>query len=155
MLTPGSQAPDFSLVGVDPEGSEQEYRLSELLRDGKHVVLYFYPRDLTPGCTNEACDFRDLAPQFRDRAVILGVSPDPVASHQKFVTRHQLNFSLLSDPTLQVLTAYGAWGEKKLSGKTHVGVIRSTYVIAPDGTIRQAHRHVKVKGHAQAILQSL
>ncbi|HEY9856877.1 MAG TPA: peroxiredoxin [Stenomitos sp.] len=155
MLTPGSQAPDFALRGVDPTGAEQEFRLSELLKDGKHVVLYFYPKDSTPGCTNEACDFRDLSPDFQDQAVVVGVSPDSVASHVKFQTRHQLNFSLLSDPMHQVLTAYGAWGEKKLYGKTHVGVIRSTYVIAPDGTIRQAHRNVKVKGHAQAVLQQL
>lgn len=155
MLTLGTQAPDFALQGIDPKGVEQEVRLTDLLKDGKHVVLYFYPKDHTPGCTNEACDFRDLSPAYADRAVVVGVSPDPVTSHQKFLAKHQLNFYLLSDPMHQVLTAYGAWGEKKLYGKTHVGVLRSTFVIAPDGTIRQVHRQVKVKGHAQAVLESL
>lgn len=155
MLTPGSQAPDFSLFGMDPTGIEQEFRLSELLERGKPIVLYFYPKDSTPGCTTEACDFRDLSNEFKDRALVLGVSPDSLASHHKFQVKHQLNFPLLSDPQHQVLEAYGAWGEKTLSGKTRMGVLRSTFVIAPDGTLQQAHRQVKVQGHAQAIFQSL
>ena len=155
MLEPGSVAPDFCLKGIDAQGHETEFRLSELLKAQKPIVLYTYPKDNTPGCTTEACDFRDHLPSVADRAIVLGLSPDSLESHRKFQAKHGLPFPLLSDPSREVLAAYGAWGEKKLYGKVSMGVIRSTFVIRPDGTIAQAHRNVKVAGHAQSVLSGL
>jgi peroxiredoxin Q/BCP len=152
MLETGTQAPDFTLTGVTASGEERSYHLQELLADGKPVILYFYPKDDTPGCTTEACDFRDRWPAKQDGAHVLGVSADSLTSHRKFQTKHGLNFPLLSDPDHQVMEAYGAWGEKTLYGKKSVGVIRSTFVIAPDMTVRKAFRHVKVAGHAEKVL---
>ncbi|MNK89100.1 putative peroxiredoxin [compost metagenome] len=155
MIEPGSLAPDFRLKGIDAQGNESEYQLSELLKAGKPVVVFAYPRDNTPGCTTEACDFRDRASAFDDRAIVLGVSADSLESHRKFQTKHGLNFPLLSDPDKQMLSAYGAWGEKKLYGKVSLGIIRSTFVIHPDGTLAKAYRNVKVNGHAEKVLGEL
>lgn len=143
---PGTPAPDFCLPADD--GSEV---CLKALR-GKHVVLYFYPRDLTPGCTMEACAFRDLqVPMAAAGYVILGVSPDSVASHQRFVEKKNLNFRLLSDPDHRVMEAYGAWGKTKLLGVGYTGVIRSTVLIDPDGRIKKVYPKVKAKSHPAAL----
>lgn len=155
MIVPGSAAPDFTLAGIDAQGQEQTYRLSELLEAGKPIILYTYPRDNTPGCTTEACDFRDRLPALDGRALVLGVSPDSLESHRKFQAKHGLAFPLLSDPEKTFMNAYGAWGEKKLYGKSSMGVIRSTFVIRPDGAFAKIFRNVKVKGHADAVLEAL
>ena len=149
-LSVGDRAPAFELVGDDG----QTHRLSDFA--GRTVVLYFYPKDNTPGCTQEACDFRDSHAAFAHKgAVILGVSPDTAASHQKFKAKHSLPFTLLADPGATVAARYGAWGEKNMYGKKMMGIIRSTFVIAPDGTLRSILRKVSVKGHADALLTAL
>ncbi|MEK6970712.1 MAG: thioredoxin-dependent thiol peroxidase, partial [archaeon] len=132
----------------------KEVRLSDF--KGKKVVLYFYPRDDTPGCTKEACEFRDAKAQFtRKGAVVLGVSKDDEASHQKFVKKYDLNFTLLSDPDHAVIGKYGAWAEKSLYGKKFMGIVRSTFVIDEDGTILKAFPKVSPEGHAKEILDVL
>jgi len=125
-------------------------------RGDRWVVLYFYPRDNTSGCTAEACDFRDQWVEFdRVGATVLGVSPDSIASHQAFAERHQLPFPLLSDPDKTALQAYGVWKEKSLYGRKFMGVERSTFLISPEGKIVQAWRKVKVPGHVAAVLKTL
>jgi peroxiredoxin Q/BCP len=148
--SPGQAAPDFHL----PDQSGQDVRLSQLR--GQHVVLYFYPRDNTPGCTQEACDFRDEHSALRAAgAVVLGVSPDTAASHQKFITKFSLPFPLLVDEGHAVADAYGVWGEKTLAGRKYMGLIRSTFLIDPQGRVARAWPKVKVAGHVQEILQAL
>ena len=128
MVEEGQPAPDFTLESDDGE----QVTLSQLR--GKPVVLYFYPRDDTPGCTAQACGFRDDWEEYQRRgAVVLGVSPDDVDSHVRFRQKYELPFTLLADPDHRVADLYGAWGEKKLYGKTYIGVIRSTFVIDPEG----------------------
>lgn len=129
-LVSGVKAPDFTLPGSDDkEHSLGAYR-------GQNVVLYFYPRDDTPGCTKEACSFRDLYPSLQNKnTVVFGVSKDSLASHHTFVEKYELPFVLLSDPGLDVIKAYGAWGEKNRYGKTVLGILRSTVIISPDGTV--------------------
>lgn len=146
----GDKAPNFSLPNQDnAEISLQDFR-------GSWVVLYFYPKDKTPGCTQEACDFRDnLANLSGLNAVVLGVSPDSVKTHQSFIDKESLNFTLLSDTDKKTLKAYGAWGLKKLYGKEYKGVIRSTFVIDPQGKIAFLWKNVKVKGHIDAIKEKL
>lgn len=146
----GDKAPNFSLPNQDnAEISLQDFR-------GSWVVLYFYPKDKTPGCTQEACDFRDnLANLSGLNAVVLGVSPDSVKTHQSFIDKESLNFTLLGDTDKKVLKAYGAWGLKKLYGKEYEGVIRSTFVIDPQGKIAFLWKNVKVKGHIDAIKEKL
>jgi peroxiredoxin Q/BCP len=147
MLKDGDRAPDFDLA---TDGGER-IRLSELR--GERVVLYFYPKDDTSGCTKEACGFRDSMAAFRDRAIrVLGVSPDDVASHDRFRDKYDLNFPLLSDPDHAVAEAYGAWGTKKMYGREYEGVIRSTFVIGPDGVIEKVYPKVKPAEHAEQIL---
>jgi len=132
MLEPGSTPPAFILQGADGNAVS----LAGLA--GKHVVLYFYPADDTPGCTKEACGFRDAWDELRELgAVVLGVSADDAESHRNFASKYRLPFPLLSDPDHQVMRAYGAWGEKTLYGKKMVGVIRSTVWIGPDGRVRR------------------
>ena len=130
MIEEGKKAPAFTLQGSDgKEHSLEDYA-------GKTVVLYFYPRDNTPGCTKEACGFRDLNKELADlNAVVLGVSKDSLAAHDKFIDKFDLPFVLLSDPETKMMRAYGAWAEKKLRGKVGMGCIRSTAVIGPDGTV--------------------
>jgi peroxiredoxin Q/BCP len=147
-LVKGSPAPDFSL----PSHDGKTIHLSDLR--GQFVVLYFYPKDATPGCTTEACDFRDLWPSFGN-AVVLGVSPDSLSSHEKFAAKYNLPFPLLSDAEAGVAKQYGAYGEKVLYGKKTVGMIRSTFVIGPDGTLAAVFRSVKVAGHAEKVRQTL
>ena len=150
MLEAGQQAPDFDLATGDGE----RVKLSELR--GKPVVLYFYPKDDTPGCTAEACQFRDAYGEFRARgAEILGVSPDDEASHAKFAEKFSLPFPLLADPDHAVAEAYDVWREKKNYGKTYMGILRSTFVIGADGTIEQAMYGVKADGHPERVLQAL
>jgi peroxiredoxin Q/BCP len=154
MLKEGSKAPAFKLAGVDEAGTEREFSLKEY--EGRTVVLYFYPRDNTPGCTREACDFRDnIGRATGAGAVVLGVSPDKVATHQKFRDKQGLNFPLLSDPERSVAEVYGAYGEKKLYGKVSMGIIRSTFVIGPDGKIKKAWSKVKVAGHVDEVLEAI
>jgi peroxiredoxin Q/BCP len=146
-LSPGDKAPDFTLLDAD----EQKRTLREFR--GRNVVLYFYPAALTPGCTKQACDFRDnLAGLNRAEIAVLGISPDQPAKLAKFRDKEGLTFPLLSDPDHAVLEAYGAYGEKKLYGKTTVGVIRSTFVIDADGKIAKAMYAVKATGHVARLL---
>lgn len=146
----GDRAPDFCLPSADGE--------EVCLRDfrGKWVVLYFYPRDNTPGCTREALDFTDKIGDFeRLNAVIIGVSKDSVQSHRRFIERHGLKVILLSDPEHKVIEAYGAWGKKKRYGREYYGTIRSTFIIDPDGYVRKAWFNVRVKGHVEEVLNFL
>jgi thioredoxin-dependent peroxiredoxin len=150
----GDQAPDFSLEGIDGDAKEVVVRLSELR--GRPVVLYFYPKDDTPGCTTQACDIRDEWPAFRQAgAVVLGVSPDDTASHRAFAAKYGLPFTLLSDPDHQVAESYGVWAEKSMFGRRVWGIDRSTFVIDEQGTIRAALRGVKAKEHAGQVLEAL
>jgi thioredoxin-dependent peroxiredoxin len=147
-LEAGRPAPAFSLQADD--GST--VGLADLA--GTTVVLYFYPKDDTTGCTAEACEFRDLQPDYAAAgARVLGVSPDPLASHAKFRDKHGLGFTLLSDPDHEVAEAYGVWVEKSRYGRTYMGVERSTFVIGPDGTLEQALYKVKPEGHAASVLE--
>lgn len=147
MLKPGDKAPDFTLTS--DEGKEVS------LKDfkGKRVLLYFYPKASTPGCTVEACEFRDLQPKFaKADTVVLGVSADPVKALQTFKTKQKLNFTLLSDPTHKMLESYGVWRMKKFMGRSFKGIVRSSYLIGPTGKIEEVWDEVKAKGHAAEAL---
>ena len=150
MVEEGSQAPDFELKSDTGE----TLKLSQFR--GRPVVLYFYPRDDTPGCTKEACAFRDSYDEYLARdAVILGVSRDGEESHRKFKQKYDLPFTLLSDPDHEVAEAYGVWAEKSMYGRKSMGIVRSTFVIAADGTIARAMRGIKVPGHSDKVLEAL
>jgi peroxiredoxin Q/BCP len=150
MIKEGKTAPDFTL----PSSTGGEVTLSDLR--GKAVVLYFYPRDNTPGCTREACAFRDALGRIKRRgAVVLGVSPDSLSAHEKFKTQHGLNFPLLSDTEKEVAKKYGAFGEKVMYGRKVKGMIRSTFVIDADGIVRKVFPRVKVDGHDEQVLEAL
>jgi peroxiredoxin Q/BCP len=150
MLTEGTLAPGFTL----PSDGGGEITLSDYR--GKKVVLYFYPKDNTSGCTTEACNFRDDHSEIiAAGAVVLGVSPDTVKSHDKFKLKFELPFALLSDPDHRVAEMYGAWGEKKMYGNTYMGIIRSTFVIDEEGRIIKVFPKVKVKNHSQEVLAVL
>ena len=150
MLEVGTKAPDFQLM--NQEGKEvtlSEYR-------GKKVILYFYPRDNTPGCTTQACGFAELYPQIQEKgAIVLGVSKDSVASHQKFKKKYQLPFTLISDPDLQAIQAYDVWKEKNMYGKKVMGVVRTTYLIDEDGVIIKAFDKVKAANNPQQMLDEI
>jgi len=149
-LAPGDPAPDFTL----PDADGHPVSLSSFR--GQRVIVYFYPAALTPGCTKEACDFRDNLSDLNAQSVaVLGISPDQPSKLAKFRDKEGLNFPLLSDPDHAVLEAYGAYGEKVLYGKKTVGVIRSTFVIGPDGTIEQAMYGVKATGHVARLLAGI
>ncbi|NOZ60798.1 MAG: thioredoxin-dependent thiol peroxidase [Calditrichaeota bacterium] len=151
MLEVGAKAPDFTLMS--DEG--KEVSLSDFLGK-KDIVLYFYPKDNTSGCTKEACSFRDNLPQIEAKdAIVIGVSPDSVKSHQNFIAKHNLNFTLLSDPEHKVAAAYGAWGEKKNYGRVYEGIIRSTFIIGKDGTIKKVFKKVKTAIHGEEVLEVL
>ena len=147
----GKAAPTFTLV--DAQGNKVAL---EDLR-GKNVIVYFYPKDDTPGCTKEACGFRDLWADVQALdAVVLGISPDDAATHQKFAAKYGLPFTLLSDPDHEVMTQYGAYGEKVMYGKTTMGVIRSTVWVGPDGKVRKHWRRVaKAEAHPAQVLEAL
>jgi thioredoxin-dependent peroxiredoxin len=149
-LAPGDEAPDFELADADGK----QVRLSSLR--GQRVIVYFYPAAMTPGCTKEACDFRDSLGSLAAAGVtVLGLSPDEPARLAKFRDRDSLNFPLLSDPGLEVHKAYGAYGEKTLYGKTTVGVIRSTFVVGADGKVDRAYYNVKATGHVERLRKEL
>ncbi len=150
MVEEGKPAPDFELTS----DSGETVSLSSLR--GKPVVLYFYPRDDTPGCTTQACGIRDVYGEFEAKgAVVLGVSPDDEASHGKFKSKYELPFTLLADPNHKVAEAYGAWGERNLYGKKSMGIKRSTVVIGADGNVIKAMPKVDVKTHADDVLALL
>ncbi|MEZ4333756.1 MAG: thioredoxin-dependent thiol peroxidase [Myxococcota bacterium] len=147
----GKKAPAFTL----PDQDGKQHALKDYA--GKHVLVYFYPRDDTPGCTKEACGFRDLFGDLKKRGmVVLGVSPDGAAAHQKFIQKYALPFTLLSDADKSVMTKYGAYGEKMMYGKKTTGVIRSSVWIGPDGkVIKHWKRVAKAEGHPAAVLEEL
>ncbi len=154
MLKEGDKAPDISLQGVDERGEERLYSLKDFR--GGEFVLYFYPRDNTPGCTTEACDFRGNMNGLTARGVpVIGVSPDSIASHKRFREKHGINFPLLSDPDKEMASEFGAYGEKRMYGKVTKGIIRSTFIIDEEGRIRKCWRHVKVKGHVLEVVEAL
>jgi thioredoxin-dependent peroxiredoxin len=149
-LETGKKAPDFTLESDRGE----KIKLSTLR--GSLVVLYFYPKDDTPGCTKEACSFRDRKKELAGfGVVVLGVSPDDVASHHRFRDKFSLNFPLLADPELKVSEKYGAWGEKTLYGKTSLGIRRSTYLIDAQGVIRKVWTNVKAEGHDEQVIAAV
>jgi len=150
LVAEGEEAPNFTLRSdEDKEVSLSDYR-------GEKVVLYFYPKDGTPGCTSEAKQFRDSIKEFEEEnAVILGVSKDSVESHQRFKKKHNLPFTLLSDPEGNVLDLYGVWKKKSLYGRTFMGTERTTFLIDEKGVVKRTYRKVRVKGHAQACLLDL
>ena len=149
MLKEGTTAPAFKTTDQNGE--------SVSLRDlrGQRVVLYFYPKDDTPGCTKEACSFRDAYSKFKKHDItVLGVSPDKEASHKKFVTKYQLPFTLLADTDHSIADAYGVWGEKKFMGRTYMGVHRTTFLIDEKGKIRKIFEKVKPEDHASEVLEA-
>jgi peroxiredoxin Q/BCP len=149
-LSPGDVAPEFSLADADGNA------VSLASLRGQRVIVYFYPAAMTPGCTKEACDFRDnLAELAAAGLTVLGISPDKPERLAKFRDKESLNFTLLADPGRTVLQAYGAYGEKMMYGKKTTGVIRSTFVIAPDGTIERAYYNVKATGHVDRLRKDL
>jgi peroxiredoxin Q/BCP len=151
MIQAGEVAPGFEL----PDSEMELVRLADFA-GAKTVVLYFYPKDDTPGCTVEACSFRDNIGAVQGHgAIVLGVSPDDVKSHEKFTRKFELNFPLLSDVGALVSQAYGVWVEKNMYGRKYMGVERSTFLIGKDGKIRQAWRKVTPKGHVDAVLSAL
>ena len=150
MVSEGEPAPDFTLTSDAGEPvSLSDFR-------GKPVVLYFYPKDDTPGCTTQACGIRDRYGEFeRADAVVLGVSPDDVEQHAKFKEKYNLPFTLLADPEHEVSERYGVWGEKRYQGRTYLGVSRTTFVVAPDGTVAKVMHEVKPVTHVDDVLATL
>jgi len=149
-LEEGSKAPSVTLTADD--GSK--VKLADL--KGSPVVLYFYPADDTPGCTREACAFRDRWSELKKLgAKIYGISPDDVASHVKFKSKYKLNFPLLADPEHHVAEKFGAWREKNMYGKKRMGIVRSTFLIGPDGVVKKVWRSVKVDGHDDAVIKAI
>jgi peroxiredoxin Q/BCP len=150
MLKPGDQAPDIVLH----TDTGEEFKLSSL--KGQRVVLYFYPKADTPGCTTEACEFRDEIRKFQKKgATVVGVSPDKPAAQAKFKGKYELPFTLLADEEKKAAEAYGVWKEKNMYGKKVMGIERSTFVIGPDGKIEKIYGKVKAQGHAAAVLAEL
>lgn len=150
MIEAGQRAPQFTL----PDQHGNKVALKDLL--GQPVVVYFYPKDDTPGCTTQACGIRDQWAEFEEAgAVVLGISPDDVDSHAAFADKHDLPHTLLADPKRTVLEKYGAWGEKVLYGKTTVGVIRSTFLIGRDGKVAKVWKRVQTKTHADRVLAAI
>jgi peroxiredoxin Q/BCP len=150
MIEEGTPAPEFDLA------SDTGERISLASLRGTPVVLYFYPKDDTPGCTKQACGIRDVYGDFRERgAVVLGVSPDGEEAHRRFKEKYGLPFTLLADPDHAVAEQYGVWGERSYAGKTYMGINRSTFVIDADGTVAKALYGVKPDGHAELVLDAL
>ena len=150
MLEIGTKAPDFSL----PDQDGVMHTLSEY--KGQKVILYFYPKDNTKGCTIQACNFAELYPQIQEKgAIVLGVSKDSIKSHKNFKEKYHLPFTLLSDPEVKVIDAYGVWQEKKMYGRTYMGIVRSTYLIDEEGIIVKAFEKVKAKDNPEQMLEVL
>ncbi len=150
MLELGDKVPSYKL----PSSTGNEVALTDF--KGKRIVLYFYPKDDTPGCTTEACDFRDALKDFKDlNVVIVGVSKDSENSHEKFIEKYQLPFVLLSDKNLKLMEDFGVWKEKTLYGRTALGVVRSTFLIDEEGTLVKAWRNVKAAGHVAKVLEEV
>ncbi|MCF8363136.1 MAG: thioredoxin-dependent thiol peroxidase [Prolixibacteraceae bacterium] len=149
-LKKGDMAPDFK--GMNQNG--EQISLSDY--SGKKVILYFYPKDSTPGCTSEACNLNDNYDMWLSKGYeVIGVSPDSVASHKKFAEKYNLNFNLIADTEKEILQQYGSWGEKKMYGKTYMGVLRTTFVIDEEGRIVDVIEKVKTKDHTNQILSTL
>lgn len=150
MIQEGDAAPEFALPGDDGRTvSLDDFK-------GRKVVLYFYPKDNTSGCTVEACEFRDSLPRIEEQgAVVIGVSPDPIRSHERFKRKYDLNFPLLADEDHAVAEAYGVWKEKSMYGRKYMGIERSTFLIDDEGRIEKVWRKVKARGHAEAVTESL
>ena len=149
VLKEGIKAPDFT--AIDQDGAK--VKLSSF-KDKKNVVLYFYPKDMTPGCTTQACDFRDQHKKFKN-TIILGVSIDSTERHQKFIAKYDLPFTLIADTDKKVVQKYGIWQEKKLYGKKFMGIVRTTFIIDKTGTIQKIFPKVKVKTHIEDVLSAL
>ncbi|MBI2147113.1 thioredoxin-dependent thiol peroxidase [Candidatus Woesearchaeota archaeon] len=146
----GSAAPDFSL----PDQDGKEHHLSAYR--GQWVILYFYPKDDTPGCTVEACEFRDQYQKLKKAGVIVfGISADPVKSHEKFAAKFSLPFPLLADENKEAVKAYGVWGKKKFMGREFMGILRTTFLISPDGRIANVYEKVKAEGHAEDVMRDI
>ena len=149
-LKEGDKAPEFTGLNQD----EKKLKLSDF--KGKKVILYFYPKDNTPGCTAESCNLNENYDELTKKGFeVIGVSPDKIASHQKFIAKYNLAFNLIADTEKEILEAYGAWGEKKLYGKTYMGVLRSTFVISEEGIIEKIFPKVKTKDHTNQILSEM
>lgn len=142
---------NIKLNGIDSDGNEHEYTLSDFKET---IVLYFYPKDNTPGCTQEACDFRDNFNRLTNLATVIGVSPDSIQSHKKFREKQELNFTLLSDPEHVLAEKFGVWQEKSMYGRKYMGINRSTFIIK-DGKIEKSWDSVKVKGHVDEVINYL
>ena len=156
LIEPGKKAPAFTL----PDQNGDKHALKDCV--GKPIVLFFYPKDDTSGCTKEACQFRDQLPDFtKAKALVFGISPDGVESHRKFVDKHDLNFTLLADDARdkddnpKTCHKYGVWQEKSMYGRKYMGVVRTTYLIASDGKVARRWDKVKVPGHADAVLEAI
>ncbi len=146
-LKEGDKAPEFLL---------EQFGLKKSDFEGKKVILYFYPKDNTPGCTAESCNLRDNYDDLKSKGFeVVGVSPDSEASHDKFKTKHDLPFQLIPDTEKEILSAYGVWGEKKMYGRTYMGVFRTTFIINEDGIIEKIYKKVKTKEHSEQILKDM
>lgn len=144
---------DIKLEGIDHNGEERNYEIAGF--KGERVVLYFYPKDNTSGCTQEACDFRDNFNRLTGKATVIGVSPDSIKSHKKFKQDHDLNFILISDPEHSLAEAFSVWKEKSMYGKKYMGIERSTFILDKEGEIEKEWRNVKVNGHVDEVLEYL
>jgi len=149
MVKEGKKAPDFS--GRNQDG--KPVKLSSLTTK-KNIVVYFYPKDMTPGCTTEACDFKDQFKKFKN-TIIIGISADSSERHQKFIDKYNLPFELIADEDKKICEKYGVWQEKKLYGKTYMGIVRSTFIIDKTGIVQKIFTKVKVKGHVDEVLETL
>lgn len=144
---------DIKLTGIDENGVEKEYNIKDFVNET--TILYFYPKDNTSGCTQEACDFRENKNRWTSKAQVVGVSPDSIKSHKSFKEKQNLNFILLSDPEHVLSEAFGAWGEKSMYGRKYMGIIRSTFLIDKNGEVVKEWKKVKVKGHVEEVLEAL
>lgn len=144
---------DIKLSGIDETGAEKEYNISEFA--GKQTILYFYPKDNTSGCTQEACDFKENKNRWSTKALVIGVSPDSIKSHKNFQAKQGLNFILLSDSEHKLAEAFDVWGEKSMYGRKYMGIIRSTFLIDNNGEVVKEWKKVKIKGHVEEVLSEL
>ncbi len=144
---------NIKLQGLDVEGKEKEFSLNDF--KGQRVILYFYPKDNTSGCTQEACDFRDNINRLTSYATVIGISPDSIKSHKSFKEKHSLNFILLSDPEHKLAEKFEVWKEKSMYGRKYMGIERSTFILNKNGKIEKEWRKVKVKGHVDEVIEYL